>query len=52
MQQFVLAVRVRLHVYESVYESPYNSVHDLLPKGFGVLFTYIHPFQPFVSIFQ
>jgi hypothetical protein len=28
-------VRGRLHVYESVYESPYNYVHDLLSKGEG-----------------
>jgi hypothetical protein len=27
--------RGRLHVYESVYESPNDSMHDLLPKGFG-----------------
>jgi hypothetical protein len=28
-------LRGRLHVSESVYESPYDSVHDLLPKDLG-----------------
>jgi hypothetical protein len=28
-------LRGRLHVYKSVYELPYDSLHDLLRKGLG-----------------
>jgi hypothetical protein len=40
-------LRGRLHVYDS----PYDSVHDLLPKGLGFWFSIIHLLQPFVNTF-
>jgi hypothetical protein len=46
------AFRGRVHVNESVYESPYDWLHNLLPKGLGFLFSIIHPLQPFVNTFQ
>jgi hypothetical protein len=39
----LLAVRGRLHVSDSVYESPYDSVHGLHTKGLGYLFSLINP---------
>jgi hypothetical protein len=37
---------------ESVYESLYDSVHDLLLKDLGVLCTIIYPLQMFVNTVQ
>jgi hypothetical protein len=47
-----IEVRGRLHVYGSVYELPYDSVHNLLPKGIGFQFSIPHPLQPFVNTFH
>jgi hypothetical protein len=45
-------LRGRLHVYESVYGLLYDSMHDLLPKGFGFEFFIIHPLPPCVNTFK
>jgi hypothetical protein len=45
-------VRGRLHVSESAYESPYDSVHDLLANIIGIQFFFCRPLQWIVYTFQ
>jgi hypothetical protein len=44
-------VRVRLHVSESAYKSPYDSVPDLYANRIGIQFFFGHPLQWFVNTF-
>jgi hypothetical protein len=47
-----ICLRGRLHVSESAYESPYDSVHDLYANRIGIQFFFRHPLQWFVYTFQ
>jgi hypothetical protein len=49
MQQMV---RGRLHVSESPYESPYDSVQDLYANRIGSQLFFCYPLQWFVYTFQ
>jgi hypothetical protein len=44
--------RGRLHVFESAYESPYDSVHNLYANRIWVKFFFCHPLKRFVYTFQ
>jgi hypothetical protein len=41
----------RLHVSDSVYELPYDSVHDLHTKGLGFRLSFGHQLQLIVNTF-
>jgi hypothetical protein len=45
-------VRGRLHVYESVYDSPYDSMNNLPKSQIGIQFFIRHPIQWSVYTFQ
>jgi hypothetical protein len=45
-------IRGRVHVSDSVYESPYNYVYDLHSNGLGFQLSFGHQLQPLVNTFQ
>jgi hypothetical protein len=45
-------VRGRLHVSDSAYESPYDSVHDLHTKGLGFRLSFGHQLQLLLNTYQ
>jgi hypothetical protein len=42
----------RLHVSDSAYESPYDSLHNLQTKGLGFRLSFRHQFQLLVNTYQ